>query len=101
MANDFISREAAMRAIIDKQRDHTTPCRLAYEMGKKHAADEYVDVLKSVPAADVVEVVRCGECVRAVPSSNDLPMSFCTWQKTNHTNDFFCANGKRRTDDGN
>ena len=55
---DYISRKVAIRAIIDKQRDHTTPWRLSYELGKKHAADEYVEVLKAVPAADVRPVVH-------------------------------------------
>lgn len=61
MATDYISREAALKAICDKQRDHTH-WKSNYELGKYQGANGYVEAIKSVPAVDVVEVVRCKDC---------------------------------------
>jgi hypothetical protein len=47
-------------------------------------------VLIQAPTADVVEVVRCGECIHR----NSLRPS-CTVRRK----DFFCAYGERRTTD--
>ncbi len=47
-------------------------------------------VLIQAPTADVVEVVRCGECIHR----NSLRPS-CTGRRK----DFFCAYGERRTTD--
>ena len=90
--DDYISRETAMRAIIDKQRDHTTPSRLTYELGKKHAADEYVDVLKSIPAADVRPVVLCRNCKWWTKQEASL-QGRCALFGIYPTGAWYCANG--------
>ena len=50
MAKEYIEREAVLNALYDNE--YTTLCPL----------DEVSSVIDAIPAADVVEVVRCREC---------------------------------------
>lgn len=52
--------------------------------------------LKDIPAADVVEVVRCKDCIH--DNSND-PICPIPWVK--RMLDSFCSFGERRADNGN
>lgn len=90
--SDYISREAAIEkitALINKSGKYT-----AYESG----ADDACFILEhEIPAADVVEVVRCKDCKSA--QHDDLFGSL--WCDGYHVDaDFYCANGKRRADNG-
>ena len=49
-----------------------------------------IDYLDEVPAADVVEVVRCGDCIHA--GDRDCPID---WPKNGED---YCSFGERRTD---
>lgn len=61
--------------------------------------------LKALPAADVVEVVRCRECIYNCGETKDLwgnPAILCVTAVT-HEPDWYCASGKRKAggkDDG-
>ena len=82
---EYISRQDAMEGL--KRRfcdycaypdacDENAPCKLRYIKAE----------IEVVPAADVVEVVRCGECIHRTsgwPSCQGRPK------------DWFCANGQR------
>ena len=53
-----------------------------------------------IPAADVVPVVRCGECkyweeIYSIPF-----IGKCAFTPIRHTAEFFCANGERKDGDG-
>ena len=91
METDFISREAAWNGI--------------YNCPTKRDADGYIWVRTSdvahmiddIPAADVVEVVRCGECkywYDNAPTGYDTGACGLVIGITNAN--FFCADGKRR-----
>ena len=62
-----------------------------------------VDDLESIPAADVVSVVRCGECVHS--ALDYIGERYC--KGVAHTScchvpdDWFCADGKRKDGDEN
>lgn len=62
------------------------------------AEKEYIDAIKAIPAADVVEVVRCKECRYFY----GWPMKCCM----NHggvvltDENGFCHHAKRREDEG-
>ena len=76
MATDYISREAAIKAAFSLCRNTDYPF-----------IDEIQNAIEEIPAADVVEVVRCGECIfrtSGYPSCQGRPK------------DWFCANGYGR-----
>ena len=56
--------------------------------------------LKDVPAADVVPVVRCGECKYWTEISVIPNIGNCPFTPIRHTAEFFCANGERKDGDG-
>lgn len=71
----------------------------------------HADIIK-IPAADVVPVVRCGECKHYVPAEDDGEMMCvkdadwcvedgCYYGFTeSHDADWFCADGEREDGDG-
>lgn len=56
------------------------------------------EIAKAIPAADVVEVVRCRECIYNRGETKDLwgnPAIKCVTAVT-HDPDWYCASGKRK-----
>ena len=73
------------------------------QLGLKDGAYEYVSVqeIAEMPTADVVEVVRCKDCIHAKQHSY-APAEcqwYCTASLQYHSDRFFCACGERRTHD--
>lgn len=68
MYEEYISREAAM-TVLDWDR----------------ASQDALNAIKALPAADVVAVVRCRECV-----FGNMPCATARYP------DYFCADGKRK-----
>ena len=90
MATDYISREAAIACFHD----------WIDRYGHEHTADEIVEYqrIEDLPVADVVEVVRCQDCVHLYKGEfGDLCCS-------NHcglamvTEDAFCPYGRKKDD---
>lgn len=97
--SDLIDRQAAIDAV--KQ-----PHGGCYTEAAKGWA---VYQILSVPSADAVEVVRCKDCIHrptGTGANHDLefPDSKCPcqcedyWYSWMPNDDWFCANGERRTD---
>lgn len=93
MSKEHIEREAAKARL----RMWITDCVLA---GNNEAADRFrdcIDLLDSIPAADVVEVVRCENCIRR--GTEDCAMYYeceCGEQHAWETDNDFCSWGERR-----
>ena len=88
--DDLISRQAAIEAIADT---------LKYE-DYGFLSDELESVINNVPAADVVEVVRCKDCRWGREACGNIEC----FADTNvppeyHGYEWFCPNGERRTDE--
>ena len=81
--SDYISREAVLEAIENcVQIGNTT-------WTDKYAARARID---DIPAADVVEVVRCGECMQ-----RDEKTGWCDAVQDYISNtNWFCAAGERK-----
>ena len=82
---DYISRKAALEAIKTA------------ELGQEYEAVE------AIPSADVVEVVRCGECKhwrRCLSDDGKIEYyNFSHCEKGHHGfPNFFCADGEMRND---
>lgn len=102
MAKEYIDREDAKARL----RMWITDCVLD---GDNEAADRFrdcIDLLDSIPAADVVEVVRCENCIRRGTEgcamywdTEDCAMRYgCEYgeQHTWETDNDFCSWGERR-----
>lgn len=71
----YIDREAAVAVIEEKQKELCPVGRYGrnYVYGSDREKydnwEEIIDALENLPAADVVEVVRCGQCRYSGPAS--------------------------------
>ena len=59
---------------------------------------EMLDELEAIPPADVVEVVRCKDCVNAKKGEPGSLFHFCIRLNQITSNNFYCACGERRTE---
>lgn len=95
MAKEYIEREALIKAIASRKMVSVVPN--CYEPKIKKAVcslgQEVKAIIKNHQAADVVEVVRCKDCVFYVSEvcRHDLALNLCR-------GDDFCSYGERRTD---
>ena len=92
---EYIEREAVRLAYINSARDDkhwTEEASAVHWQEHRHI----IHVLDKIPAADVVEVVRCKDCFYNANGS-------CTkseeYDDTRYRPDYFCADGERRKSD--
>lgn len=78
---DFISRGAAINKIMENIVHQDSHDNNLHNIGLRKA----MSAIDSLPAADVVEVVRCRECV-----FGNMPCAMARYP------DYFCADGKRK-----
>ena len=88
---DYISREAALSCFSD----------WIDRYGHEHTADEMVEYqrIEELPAADVVEVVRCKDCQHYNPEATDWRCDIVTGLVEPYDDDF-CSYGERRAGNG-
>lgn len=80
---EYIEREAAELAAIDGAD--------RWDGGENYERDLAIqEAIRRIPAADVAEVVRCGECVHRT----DPKRFSCQGRSKN----WFCADGERRAE---
>lgn len=79
MPKEYISRKKALKFQLSAK---LRPEKLTAVQAVADAIAEYI---KSIPAADVVAVVRCRECV-----FGNMPCATARYP------DYFCADGKRK-----
>lgn len=93
MMTEYIKREAAIKAV--EKADYTAISSDADDC----KADYLREIIESVPAADVVPVVRCKDCIHydlgvCLKIYSDGNAQKDSWQSRN-PNDF-CSYGERR-----
>lgn len=97
---EYIEREAALALIEERQR---AICPLGrFSRNAIYGTDrdifdawqEIVDQIDAIPAADVVEVVRCREC--RYFRADAIPSCVFTYGLTDPKPNGFCSYGKRR-----
>ena len=84
MTKEYIEREAAKMAVVEA-------------LGKGYSPFNAIVML---PAADVVPVVRCGECKHWRRIRNDCFLASCELYALVRSEDFFCADGEKKGGDG-
>lgn len=80
---EYISREAAITAV-------KTHCPAKYETA-------VLVRLVCIPAADVVEVVRCRDCRMSEPCADEREC-YCTLTHAYKPTEYFCADGEMDED---
>ena len=89
---DYIKREATINEFAAREDFYDA------EWGnKRFTTSDVEEILKSIPAADVVEVVRCKDC-KYCGHDAIFGQDWCNGQRV--TPDYFCADGERRSMDG-
>lgn len=93
MTKEYIDREALRKRL----EDFSEWCK----DGRKQGVDFVLDCsLPNIPAADVVEVVRCGDCKHATFYScrNDACYRaiICEYEINTDDEIFFCSYGERK-----
>ena len=90
MADEYISREA----VLSKSYSYLLP------NGDYSPQVVFASSIKSIPSADVVEVVRCKDCKhynrRYYELSGKYYGTFCDLYHYGFKADFYCAQGERR-----
>jgi len=93
MKTEYISREAAVKAIIAKEKREIEN-DFAFNEGLIVASNTVAEI----PAADVVEVVRCRDCKFYVAGRDRIDCSLMRFYLT-YPGDY-CSRGERRIKDG-
>ena len=89
MNDDLISRQAVIETTVKKNSVWNTITNAS--------GDNLEQIINSVPAADVVEVVRCKDCKYGEVDDADFPNQYLchhhgsAWNEGNH----FCSYGER------
>lgn len=82
---EYIEREELYKQVLSA---YVTAERFGFELGK----EVVLLAIKQQPAADVVEVVRCGECQHYNAGFECLIEGY----GIERPNNYFCADGKRK-----
>lgn len=100
MATEYISRKAAYESLN----------RIKSYLHQQHSEYstmmfwEVEDFIETLPAADVVEVVRCKDCKYYTEGKLLGPTKFCYYYQIgtglNTADDDFCSKGERMVDNG-
>lgn len=86
MQNDYISRQEAIYNF--KTRKDFLRQWVEKESQRRIGINIAIDVVKAMPAADVVPVIRCGKCIH----NNDCEIQYSAQAGEN----FFCGYGERK-----
>ena len=79
------------------------------KMKNWHTQERLMDCVRDAPTADVVEVVRCKDCVYCCISTDpktNISIQKCGYvgfnpvQSSQVSDDFYCSYGERRKEDG-
>lgn len=91
---EYIERDVALNALC--QVSAPTP-------PESYIVEKCIDKINDVPAADVVEVVRCKDCENCYPvrlRNGEVYFYKCEFHDIEVEPDDFCSRAERRTDNG-
>lgn len=96
MADEYIKREALLEEISETV-VFTVKKGTPLPTSEMRGANKVIDRIKSAPAADVVEVVRCKDCRKK--HTTDCSLWYATFNGTDYFiergEDFYCSYGER------
>lgn len=89
--DEYIKKETAYRAIMGERPEAREPSWFA-------------ELVLEIPAADVVEVVRCKVCQKCLIDNSKMELHLCMKRPSFPVRvklDGFCSDGERKDGDGN
>jgi len=86
---DYIEREAAREMFVD------VLCE-SWHNSTIVDAEDALNFIDDIPAADVAPVVRCGDCKHRDPSDKRCDCGHDIQWQLPRQDDWFCADGERR-----
>jgi hypothetical protein len=95
MADEYIKREDAIDALTADALERNLDGVMTDTASRYHRAAQRV--VSIIPAADVVEVVRCKDCLNW---KKDAYGGVCDRYGVRLDKDWFCAGGEREVQDG-
>ena len=104
MMGEYIDRAEALSAISNWLRKAKFPLNAsAYNRGEIAAYETSIEEISELPAADVVEVVRCKDCKYSDTFSDEcepteFPLKCLSIRYGGVYQDWFCEHGRRRED---
>ena len=103
---EYIEREALIEHMKDLPTwDFVAKADGVYEKATKYPegmfnCDDVIASIENAPAADVVEVVRCGQCKHATEDIIVEGVCYCHKIQQGMFLDGFCSYGERKCEDG-
>lgn len=91
MNKEYIEREAALQFKLTRRSEKITVAQAV--------SDAITAYIESIPAADVVEVVRCKDCKHLCIRSAALGVYKCAIHGDYPSGEYFCADGERGAKD--
>lgn len=91
---EYIEREALLKDIEESVRFYVKSGNPSLEV---RGANKITDRIKSAPTADVVEVVRCEDCIYWQDNNGGYPHEECRWCKDETPDAYdYCSYGFRK-----
>lgn len=95
MDREYIEREVVSEGI--RKYYYKNPPNSSYEEGFDRGLDKAQRVIPDAPAADVVEVVRCKDCLYSTERYGHMEcIHGVSYRNTWNKPDFFCSYGERK-----
>lgn len=95
MPKEYIEREVTSEGI--RKYYYKNPPNSSYQEGFDHGLDKAQRVILNAPVADVVEVVRCKDCLYSTERYGHMEcIHGVSYRNTWNKPDFFCAYGERK-----
>lgn len=97
---DLFSRTAFVSLLNRKRHEQHAVMAEEYAEGYALAMKDVAKTLLELPPAEVVDVVRCAECIHASPLVYEgKPVWSCRWNVYLRKGDHYCKLGERRTEE--
>ena len=95
MTKEYIEREVISEGI--RKYYYKNPPNSSYEEGFDRGLDKAQRVILNAPVADVVEVVRCKDCLYSTERYGHMEcIHGVSYRNTWNKPDFFCSYGERK-----
>ena len=100
---EYIEREALLKK-LDSDLARWADSAAEYKEDKSglHAMQEAILYVIAAPAADVVEVVRCKDCIHFLNDTaycRNNGNRYCEYDEVMHDDEHFCSYGERKEQD--
>lgn len=94
---EYIERETLLR---DFEEEPLAWCDTESEMQERSDWQRFKSIIEAQPAADVAPLIRCKDCKHSYEDIGDLVCSYGAYEDFVVQLDFYCAEGKSKSNSG-